>query len=122
MSQLVCGLPFRLGAAAGRALLPGLRRAAGAKICVDTIVQEQVDDDFRGRVFSFYDTLFNVTFVVAAVAAAFMLPRSGRPQRRRRGARGAATPSRPRRTAWPSCDAGRTSHGAGSRERKPARA
>ena len=30
---------------------------AGAKICVDTIVQEQVDDDYRGRVFSFYDTL-----------------------------------------------------------------
>jgi len=51
---------------------------AGAKICVDTIVQEQVDDDFRGRVFSFYDTLFNVTFVVAAVAAAFTLPRTGR--------------------------------------------
>ena len=51
---------------------------AGAKICVDTIVQEQVDDDYRGRVFSFYDTLFNVTFVLAAVAAAFTLPRTGR--------------------------------------------
>ena len=50
---------------------------AGAKICVDTIVQEQVDDDYRGRVFSFYDTLFNVTFVAAAVAAAFTLPRTG---------------------------------------------
>jgi hypothetical protein len=45
---------------------------------VDTIVQEHVDDEFRGRVFSFYDTLFNVTFVVAAVAAAFTLPITGR--------------------------------------------
>ena len=36
------------------------------KICVDSTLQESVDDDFRGRVFSVYDTLFNVTFVVAA--------------------------------------------------------
>jgi len=45
---------------------------------VDTLVQEQVEDDFRGRVFSFYDTLFNVTFVAAAVFAAFLLPASGK--------------------------------------------
>ena len=49
-----------------------------AKICVDTIVQEQVDDDFRGRVFSFYDMGFNLTFVAAAVVAAFTLPTTGR--------------------------------------------
>jgi Na+-transporting NADH:ubiquinone oxidoreductase subunit NqrB len=49
-----------------------------AKICVDTIIQETIDDDFRGRVFSFYDTLFNLTFVVAAVAAAFVLPANGK--------------------------------------------
>ena len=36
------------------------------KICVDSTLQETVADDFRGRVFSVYDTLFNVTFVVAA--------------------------------------------------------
>ena len=76
-SQLACGLPFRLAPLLVGAALLGAA-TAGAKICVDTIVQEQVDDDFRGRVFSFYDTLFNVTFVVAAVAAAFMLPRTGR--------------------------------------------
>jgi len=45
---------------------------------VDTLVQEQVEDDYRGRVFSFYDTLFNVTFVAAAVVAAFLLPVSGK--------------------------------------------
>jgi MFS family permease len=49
----------------------------GVKICVDSTLQESVDDDFRGRVFSVYDTLFNVAFVVALLAAAFVLPASG---------------------------------------------
>jgi hypothetical protein len=44
---------------------------------VDTTLQESVDDDFRGRVFSVYDTLFNVTFVVALLAGALLLPASG---------------------------------------------
>jgi MFS family permease len=52
--------------------------SAGAKICVDTIVQEQIDDEFRGRVFSLYDTVFNLTFVLAAVLAAFVLPLDGK--------------------------------------------
>ena len=47
------------------------------KICVDTTLQESVDDDFRGRVFSVYDTLFNVTYVVALLVGAFVLPPSG---------------------------------------------
>jgi MFS family permease len=47
------------------------------KICVDTTLQESVDDDFRGRVFSVYDTLFNVTYVAALVVGAFTLPPSG---------------------------------------------
>jgi hypothetical protein len=49
----------------------------GVKICVDTTLQEAVDDDFRGRVFSVYDTLVNVAYVVALLAAAFLLPASG---------------------------------------------
>jgi MFS family permease len=76
-AQLVCGLPFRLAPLLVGAAFIGVA-SAGAKICVDTIVQEQVEDDFRGRVFSFYDTLFNVTFVAAAVVAALTLPRTGR--------------------------------------------
>jgi MFS family permease len=76
-AQLVCGLAFRPAPLLVGAAFIGVA-SAGAKICVDTIVQEQVDDDFRGRVFSFYDTLFNVTFVAAAVGAAFLLPRTGR--------------------------------------------
>ena len=51
--------------------------AQGVKICVDTTLQEAVDDDYRGRVFSAYDTLFNVTFVVALLAGALLLPESG---------------------------------------------
>ena len=51
--------------------------AQAVKICVDTTLQESVDDDFRGRVFSVYDTLFNVTFVVAVLIGAFTLPSSG---------------------------------------------
>jgi MFS family permease len=49
----------------------------GVKICVDATLQEAVDDDFRGRVFAVYDTLVNVGYVVALVAAAFVLPASG---------------------------------------------
>jgi MFS family permease len=52
--------------------------AQASKICVDTLVQESTDDDFRGRVFSFYDTLFNVSFVSAALASAVLLPPDGK--------------------------------------------
>jgi MFS-type transporter involved in bile tolerance (Atg22 family) len=52
--------------------------AQAAKICVDTLVQESVEDAFRGRVFSFYDTLFNVSFVAAAVLAAAIVPDDGK--------------------------------------------
>ena len=45
----------------------------GIAICSTTIIQEQVDDGYRGRVFAFYDMMFNVTFVAgAAISAAFM--------------------------------------------------
>jgi MFS family permease len=51
--------------------------AQGIKICVDAIVQGEIDDDFRGRVFAFYDVVFNVSFVLAAGAAALLLPQDG---------------------------------------------
>jgi MFS family permease len=45
----------------------------GVSICVITILQEDVGDAYRGRVFAFYDMMFNVTYVIgAAVSAAFM--------------------------------------------------
>src|SRR5690606_41884372 len=50
----------------------------GSKIVTDTVVQSAVDDDYRGRVFSLYDMLYNVAFVSAAGLAALVLPRDGR--------------------------------------------
>ncbi|HEX5535203.1 MAG TPA: MFS transporter [Actinomycetales bacterium] len=49
----------------------------GAKICVDAIVQIDVDDAFRGRVFSLYDMLFNGAFVVAGLLAVLFMPQDG---------------------------------------------
>jgi MFS family permease len=65
--------------------LPGLLAAAfvlglaaqGVKICVDTILQVEVDDGFRGRVFTIYDMVFNAVFVAAAALAAVLLPVGG---------------------------------------------
>jgi MFS family permease len=70
-------LPFRLSLMLVAALLLGFT-AQSLKICVDTVVQRQVDDDYRGRVFSVYDTLFNLTLVLAAVITAVALPPDGR--------------------------------------------
>lgn len=47
------------------------------KICVDTIVQANIDDRFKGRVFTFYDMAFNGAFVTAGVLAAAVLPIDG---------------------------------------------
>ena len=47
--------------------------AQGVAICATTILQRSMEDDYRGRVFSVYDMLFNATFVAgAAISAAFM--------------------------------------------------
>ena len=51
--------------------------AQGAKICVDAIVQDDVDDAYRGRVFAFYDVVFNVAFVSAAGVAVLVVPSDG---------------------------------------------
>jgi MFS family permease len=75
--QLVFGLPYTEPLLVVAAFLLGIV-AQGTKICVDTIVQESVLDAYRGRVFAVYDMLFNVSFVSAAVFAAFVLPASGR--------------------------------------------
>lgn len=75
--EVAFGLPYTHGAFLVAALFLGFA-AQAAKICVDTLVQESVDDDFRGRVFSFYDTAFNLSFVSAAAASAVLLPDDGK--------------------------------------------
>jgi hypothetical protein len=47
------------------------------KVCADTIVQEDVEDDHRGRVFALYDVGVNVAIVLGLTAAAFVAPASG---------------------------------------------
>lgn len=51
--------------------------AQGAKIAVDTIVQRDTADAYRGRAFSLYDVLYNAAFVGAAALAAVALPDTG---------------------------------------------
>ncbi|MGW7437257.1 MFS transporter [Streptomyces sp. NPDC054849] len=71
------GLSFTPGPMLAAAFVLGLA-TQGAKIATDTEVQFRVDDDYRGRVFSVYDVLFNVAFVGAAAVASLMLPADGR--------------------------------------------
>ena len=75
--ELVLGLPFQMQTFLPAAALLGFS-AQGIKICVDTLVAQRVADDFRGRVFSLYDTLFNLLFVSAAVLTAMLLPETGK--------------------------------------------
>lgn len=70
------GLSFAPGPMLVTAFVLGLA-TQGAKISTDTEVQSRVDDDYRGRVFSVYDVLFNVAFVGAAAVASLMLPADG---------------------------------------------
>ncbi|VTR75809.1 MFS transporter [Cellulomonas hominis] len=51
--------------------------AQGAKIAVDTIVQRDTADEYRGRAFALYDVLYNAAFVGAAALAAVALPDTG---------------------------------------------
>jgi MFS family permease len=76
VGQLALGTPFMPPTIVAAGFALGFV-AQAIKICVDTTLQESVDDDFRGRVFSVYDTLFNVTFVVALLVGALLLPASG---------------------------------------------
>jgi MFS family permease len=47
------------------------------KICVDAVLQVSIEDSYRGRVFSFYDMIYNAAFVASAAIAALVLPPDG---------------------------------------------
>ena len=76
MVQVVPGAIYAAVPLLVAAFLLGLL-AQSIKICVDTLVQAHVDDDFKGRVFVLYDMVFNVALVVAAGLAALLLPPDG---------------------------------------------
>jgi hypothetical protein len=50
----------------------------GVAICVTTILQEEIEDVYRGRVFAFYDMMFNAAYVAGAALFAAFMPRSGK--------------------------------------------
>ncbi|MFN2517767.1 MAG: MFS transporter [Jatrophihabitantaceae bacterium] len=76
LAEIGLGLPYTLPLLLVAAILLGFA-AQGVKICIDTVVQQHIEDEFRGRVFSLYDSLFNLTLVAAAVLTALVLPESG---------------------------------------------
>jgi MFS family permease len=75
--QLVPGSIYERVTLMVAAFLLGLT-AQAIKICVDTLVQAHVADEFKGRVFVIYDVIFNVALVVASVIAAIILPDNGK--------------------------------------------
>jgi MFS family permease len=48
------------------------------KICVDTTVQQEVDDAYLGRVFSIYDMLYNAAYVIGPALAVAFMPNTGK--------------------------------------------
>jgi len=76
LSQLVLATAPAFGVVVAAAVLIGLS-VQGAKIAVDTIVQGDTEDGFRGRAFALYDVLYNAAFVGAAALAAVALPDTG---------------------------------------------
>jgi MFS family permease len=46
-------------------------------ICAVTILQEEVDDAYRGRVFAFYDMMFNAAYVAGAALSVVLMPANG---------------------------------------------
>ena len=54
--------------------------AQGIAISTTTILQREMEDEFRGRVFSVNDMLYNGTFVLGALISAAFMPVTGRSQ------------------------------------------
>lgn len=77
VSQALLVVSPAFGVVAAAAVLLGLS-VQGAKIAVDTIVQRDTADTYRGRAFALYDVLYNAAFVGAAALAAVALPDVGR--------------------------------------------
>lgn len=72
MLVVTLALPVVLVAAATLGLA-----AQSAKIAVDTIVQRDTADAYRGRAFALYDVLYNAAFVGAAALGSVTLPDTG---------------------------------------------
>ena len=60
----------------GSAFLVGLC-GQGIKVTNDALVQSKITDEYRGRVFAFYDVAGNAGIVTGAIGAALILPDNG---------------------------------------------
>ena len=60
----------------GSAFLVGLC-GQGIKVTNDALVQSKITDEYRGRVFAFYDVAVNAGIVTGAIGAALILPNNG---------------------------------------------
>jgi MFS family permease len=49
----------------------------GVAICATTLLQQESDDDYRGRMFALYDMAFNVSYVAGAVIGSWLMPLNG---------------------------------------------
>jgi MFS family permease len=77
VSQLALGLPMTLPTILLASFVITFSGQV-VKLNVDTAVQHDIGDEVRGRVFALYDTLFNITQVIAVTIAAAVVPLDGR--------------------------------------------
>jgi Major Facilitator Superfamily len=74
---VIFGLPFNKLMLLAAAFLVNVA-SQSMKIIVDATIQHEVDDIYRGRVFSVNDTAFNLFFVSGLFTAALTLPPNGK--------------------------------------------
>jgi MFS family permease len=77
IATIVLGPTFNQVAFLALGFVMGLS-AQCVKICVDTTVQQVVDDAYMGRVFSLYDMLYNVSYVIGPAIAVPFMPSTGK--------------------------------------------
>jgi MFS family permease len=76
VAVLVGGLPFRPGMLVLAVFVVNIA-SQGIKIVVDTSLQHECADEYRGRVFSVNDTTFNLTYVLGMFIAALTVSPDG---------------------------------------------
>ncbi|MDQ3406043.1 MAG: MFS transporter [Actinomycetota bacterium] len=76
VSSVAFGLPMTMPTTMTAALLISYAGQI-VKLCVDAAVQRDIGDEVRGRVFALYDTLFNLTQVVALALGALVVAPDG---------------------------------------------
>ncbi len=77
VTQVALALLLSLPAVFAAAFVLGLTGQI-VKLCTDAAVQAEGGDAVLGRIFSLYDVVFNVGYVLAVAVAAFLAPMDGR--------------------------------------------